>query len=42
MPDLESLSESLQINENKGLPPVHQWNPPFCGDIDMRICRNGE
>ena len=19
------------------LPPVHLWNPPFCGDIDMRI-----
>lgn len=24
-----------------GLPPVHLWNPPFCGDIDMRIARNG-
>lgn len=22
-------------------PPVHDWNPPFCGDIDMRIARNG-
>ncbi|WP_439814918.1 DUF1285 domain-containing protein [Zavarzinia sp. CC-PAN008] len=22
-------------------PPVHLWNPPFCGDIDMRIARNG-
>src|ERR1700749_1496925 len=21
----------------KGLPPVHLWNPPFCGDLDMRI-----
>ena len=21
------------------LPPVHLWNPPFCGDIDMRIAR---
>src|SRR6201985_301528 len=20
----------------KGLPPVHLWNPPFCGDLDMR------
>lgn len=21
--------------------PVHLWNPPFCGDIDMRILRDG-
>ena len=25
----------------KGLPPVEQWNPPFCGDIDMRIATDG-
>ena len=25
----------------KGLPPVHLWNPDFCGDIDMRITRDG-
>src|ERR1700719_3592694 len=24
-----------------GLPPVHLWNPPFCGDLDMRIGRDG-
>ncbi len=23
------------------LPPVEQWNPPFCGDIDMRIAADG-
>jgi uncharacterized protein len=23
------------------LPPVHLWNPPFCGDIDMRIAQDG-
>ena len=22
-------------------PPVHLWNPPFCGDIDMRIAADG-
>lgn len=27
--------------EGKSLPPVHLWNPPFCGDIDMRIARDG-
>src|SRR4051794_34652065 len=25
----------------KGLPPVHLWNPPFCGDLDMRIANDG-
>ena len=25
----------------KGLPAVHLWNPAFCGDIDMRIARDG-
>lgn len=23
------------------LPPVHLWNPPFCGDLDIRIRRDG-
>jgi hypothetical protein len=27
--------------ENRKLPPVDQWNPEFCGDIDIRIARNG-
>ena len=25
----------------KGLPPVDKWNPPFCGDIDLKILRDG-
>lgn len=25
----------------KGPPPVHLWNPPYCGDLDIRIARNG-
>lgn len=25
----------------KGPPPVHLWNPPYCGEIDMRIARDG-
>src|ERR1700730_13090189 len=24
-----------------GPPPVHLWNPPYCGDIDMRIAADG-
>ena len=27
--------------DGKTLPPVHLWNPPFCGDIDMRIAADG-
>ena len=26
---------------SKGPPPVHLWNPPFCGDLDMRIAADG-
>jgi hypothetical protein len=26
---------------SKGLPPVERWNPPFCGDLDMRIAADG-
>jgi uncharacterized protein len=25
----------------KRLPPVHLWNPPFCGELDMRIASDG-
>ena len=25
----------------RGIPPVHLWNPPFCGDLDIRIARDG-
>lgn len=25
----------------KGTPPVERWNPPFCGDLDMEIRRDG-
>lgn len=25
----------------RGPPPVERWNPPFCGDIDMRIAADG-
>ena len=26
----------------QGLPPVHTWSPPFCGDMDMLIKANGD
>ena len=37
---LEAITAALP-RENKGPPPVHRWNPPFCGDIDMRIAADG-
>jgi hypothetical protein len=40
-PSAESLVASIQATKAKGLPPVHLWNPPFCGDLDMRIARDG-
>lgn len=29
------------VSKTKGLPPVHLWNPPYCGEIDMRIGADG-
>ena len=40
-PSAESLAASARAARTKGLPPVHTWNPPFCGDLDMRIARDG-
>lgn len=40
-PAAESLIASVQAATTRGLPPVHLWNPPFCGDMDMRIARDG-
>ena len=40
-PSAEGLAASVKSLKNKGLPPVHLWNPPFCGDLDMRIARDG-
>jgi hypothetical protein len=36
-----NLLAQIPKGEGKGLPPVHLWNPDFCGDIDMRIARDG-
>lgn len=40
-PSAESLEKSARAAAKGGLPPVHLWNPPFCGDLDMRIARDG-
>jgi len=43
-PSAESLASAARTaskGAKKGPPPVHLWNPPFCGDLDMRIARDG-
>jgi len=44
-PSAESLAaaatQAAKQAGKRGLPPVERWNPPFCGDIDMRIARDG-
>ncbi len=44
-PTAEGLAAAAQAaagkEGGKKLPPVHLWNPPFCGDLDMRIARDG-
>jgi hypothetical protein len=40
-PSAEGLAASVTAAAKKGPPPVHLWNPPFCGDIDIRIARDG-
>jgi hypothetical protein len=40
-PDAENLAAAAKAAGKRGLPPVHLWNPEFCGDLDMRIARDG-
>lgn len=40
-PSAESLAASANAAAKGGLPPVEKWDPPFCGDLDMRIARDG-
>ena len=37
----ESIQAVAGAAARKGPPPVHLWNPPFCGDLDMRISPDG-
>ena len=40
-PSAEGLAASVKAATRTGPPPVHLWNPPFCGDLDIRIARDG-
>jgi uncharacterized protein len=38
---LEAIAGAAKSAADRGPPPVHLWNPPFCGDLDMRIAADG-
>jgi hypothetical protein len=38
---LDGIVTAVTGENCKGPPPVERWNPPFCGDIDMRIAADG-
>ena len=40
-PSAEGIAAAVRKAKPRGLPPVHLWNPDFCGDLDMRIARDG-
>ncbi|MFV0491816.1 MAG: DUF1285 domain-containing protein [Pseudorhodobacter sp.] len=41
-PGMESVIASAKsAGKGSGPAPVHLWDPPFCGDLDMRIARDG-
>ncbi|MDV7270383.1 DUF1285 domain-containing protein [Thioclava sp. A2] len=40
-PNADGIAAAASKAAKKGPPPVHLWNPPFCGDLDMEIKRDG-
>ncbi|MBN2631406.1 MAG: DUF1285 domain-containing protein, partial [Rhodobacteraceae bacterium] len=40
-PSVDGLTAALSALPKKGPAPVHLWNPPYCGEMDMRIARDG-
>jgi hypothetical protein len=38
---VDAIAGAAREAARKGPPPVHLWNPPFCGDLDMRIASDG-
>lgn len=41
MPEGLKALMSRADGKDRSLPPVEKWNPPFCGDLDIRIARDG-
>ncbi len=40
-PTAEGLAATARGAARRGPPPVHLWDPPYCGDLDIRIRRDG-
>ena len=41
-PSAEGIAAAARAaTKSQTSPPVMTWNPPFCGDLDIRIARNG-
>jgi hypothetical protein len=40
-PSAESIAAAARETSKRGLPPVDEWDPPFCGDLDMQIRKDG-
>jgi len=40
-PNADGIASAAMAAKKKGPAPVHLWNPDFCGDLDMRIARDG-
>ena len=38
---LDAIAGVAREASRRGPPPVELWNPPFCGDLDMRIAADG-
>ena len=38
---LDAIASAAGAAARHGTPPVHLWNPPFCGDLDLRIAADG-
>jgi uncharacterized protein len=40
-PSADALAAAARSAGRKGPPPVHLWDPPYCGELDIRIARDG-
>jgi len=38
---IDGIAAAASAARRRGPPPLDAWNPPFCGDIDMRIAADG-
>lgn len=41
MTDLMRYAAALEGAPGKGLPPVERWDPPYCGEMNLKIHRDG-